>query len=90
VLWVLTFGGLLNDGRTLLGMMSTVIASTLKCSMLNHRGVFDAFLPLRDQSGYGMLGQAGLGDARFLGFAILLCCCLSWFSHLRGVGVFCL
>jgi hypothetical protein len=54
----------LNDGRLLLQMITTVTGKTTNCGIVNHRVVFEVFLPLRDTSGsfgarQGYIGPLG-------------------------------
>jgi hypothetical protein len=54
----------LNDGRLLFKMVATVTGKTIDCDILNYRGVFEVFLPLRDTSGFigalqGYIGPRG-------------------------------
>jgi hypothetical protein len=48
--WFVSCLSFLNDGRLLLEMVATVTGKTMNCDVVNHRGVFEVFLPLRDTS----------------------------------------
>jgi hypothetical protein len=61
VFWALNVFSLFNQCSVMLDMIMTIIKPTMDCTVLNHRQVFNIFLPLPDRSGYSLLGQAGQG-----------------------------
>jgi hypothetical protein len=64
VLWCAGCLSFLNDGRLLFRMVVTVTGQVTNCDIVNHRGVFEVFLPLRDTNGFygarqGFIGPRG-------------------------------
>jgi hypothetical protein len=59
--WFASCLSFLNDGSVLLEMVTTVTGKTTNCDIVNHRGVFEVFLPLRDTSGIIDLRQGYIG-----------------------------
>jgi hypothetical protein len=64
VMWLVGCLSFLNDGSVLFDMVVTVTGKTTNCDIINHRAVFEVFLPLRDTSGnpsdrQGFIGPRG-------------------------------
>jgi hypothetical protein len=58
-MWLAGCLSFLNDGRLLLEMVTTVTGKTTNCDIVNQRGVFETFLPLRDTGGFTGLRSEG-------------------------------
>jgi hypothetical protein len=62
VVWLAGCLSFFNDGALLFDMVATVTGKTTNCNIINRRGVFEVFLPLRDISGFIGLRQGYMGS----------------------------